>query len=131
MTSSKKIHSNTVKWDEAIIANDCNPSWHKSLWVEVFGQRSMVHKLAGFATIHLDQVARSPNGSLKGEFELFDMHGRLKGTSSLTISAVDANILKEPEMNREEAERRHSDHIRDMVNPIDNILLVQGKVASR
>ncbi|KAI8355838.1 hypothetical protein B0O80DRAFT_33107 [Mortierella sp. GBAus27b] len=134
LTSMKRCNQRTVEWNEILTFKDTDPS-RRDLYVDVFQREGSVQKLFGYTTIPLKQVVNSPNASFKGRFDLIDIHEKVKGTISLTISAVDPDkehlpILTDgPEFKGEILPKDgvHKEEIIKMVNPIDNVVLLQGK----
>ncbi|KAI8355843.1 hypothetical protein B0O80DRAFT_33471 [Mortierella sp. GBAus27b] len=134
LTSMKRCNQRTVEWNEILTFKDTDLS-RCNLYVDVFQREDSVQKLFGYTTIPLKQVVDSPNASFKGRFDLIDIHEKVKGTISLTISAVDPDkehlpILTDgPEFKGEISPKDdyHKEKITNMVNPIDNIVLLQGE----
>ncbi|KAF9112576.1 hypothetical protein BGX27_003167 [Mortierella sp. AM989] len=87
-TVVKKNAGKHVEWNQGLNIDNYEPNLNHTLYVEVLDKETTIDQPIGFTAIPLRQVINAPNQTLKGKFDLYDSHGKEKGTISLTISAV-------------------------------------------
>ncbi|KAG0049607.1 hypothetical protein BGZ83_005564 [Gryganskiella cystojenkinii] len=111
-TSTHKNGGSNPKWDQTLTLKGVNADDH-SLYLEILDAEVGVDAPIAFAEIPLQQVAKSPNHTFQGKFEVYTPNGKTKGDVSLTIRILQPGQEPQGQVTWEGSERTGTSRIDD------------------